>query len=87
MKILMWLALFSVSGGVFAAGAPVNVIHPEAAVTQYDYSMKLQIAKVIRISDIPNVCEVVPAQMTYEDHQGQQHTIEYRVMGTGCLQG
>ncbi|WP_373566022.1 DUF2790 domain-containing protein [Klebsiella pneumoniae] len=25
--------------------------------------------------------------MTYEDHQGQVHTIQYRAMGEGCQQG
>ena len=44
-------------------------------------------AKVISLSTLPNVCEVVPATMTYEDHQGQRHTIEYRAMGDGCSQG
>lgn len=33
------------------------------------------------------MCEVVPAQMIYEDHQGQRHILEYRIMGNGCLNG
>ena len=56
----------------------------QPAVEQYTYGSNLDIAKVISLSKIPNVCEVVPAQMTYEDHQGQRHTIEYQVMGDGC---
>ena len=39
------------------------------------------------MSEIPSVCEVVPAQMVYEDSQGKQHTLEYRVMGNGCSNG
>jgi hypothetical protein len=49
--------------------------------------MNLDIKRVINLSTIPNVCEVVPATMTYEDHQGQVHTIQYRAMGEGCQQG
>jgi len=26
-------------------------------------------------------------QMTYEDHQGQRHTLQYSVMGNGCSNG
>ncbi len=51
---------------------------------RYDYSMKLDIARVIETSDIPNVCEVVPMQMVYEDSHGQRHILDYSVMGRGC---
>lgn len=50
-------------------------------VEQYSYSQHLDIARVISMSEVPNVCEVVPARMTYEDSQGQKHILEYRVMG------
>lgn len=56
----------------------------QPVVEQYTYGSKLDIANVISLSKIPNVCKVVPAQMTYEDHQGQRHTVEYQVMGDGC---
>ena len=56
----------------------------EPAVEQYSYSSHLDIAKVIHMDPVPDVCEVVPVQMTYLDHQGQQHVMEYRVMGNGC---
>ncbi|MCY1392610.1 hypothetical protein D3C76_424070 [compost metagenome] len=81
MKTLLAIALVGFSSLALAAEVqPVG--QPE--VVQYDYSQKLDIAKVVHLSAIPDVCEVVPAQMTYEDHQGQRHTIEYRVMGNGC---
>ena len=57
------------------------------AVEQYTYGMKLDVAHVISTTDISNVCGVVPAQMTYEDSQGQRHTVEYQVMGNGCTGG
>lgn len=56
----------------------------QPAVEQYTYSSHLDIAKVIHMDPVPDVCEVVPVQMTYLDHQGQQHVMEYRVMGNGC---
>ena len=56
----------------------------EPAVEQYSYSSHLDIAKVIHMDPVPDVCEVVLVHMTYLDHQGQQHVMEYRVMGNGC---
>ncbi|MBO4966611.1 MAG: DUF2790 domain-containing protein, partial [Pseudomonas sp.] len=56
-------------------------------VEHYTYATDLDIAKVISVSPAADVCEVVPAQMTYEDHQGQRHILEYRVMGNGCSNG
>ncbi|RII77408.1 DUF2790 domain-containing protein [Pseudomonas monteilii] len=59
----------------------------EPAVTEYQYGQNLDIARVLSHSKIPPVCYVVPVEMTYEDSQGNQHTIRYRAMGTGCLNG
>lgn len=51
----------------------------------YKYGDKLDIAKVVSLSQIPdNTCEVVPATMTYIDSKGVQHTIEYKVLANGC---
>ncbi|NLA01607.1 DUF2790 domain-containing protein, partial [Rhodococcus hoagii] len=47
----------------------------------------LDIDHVISMSEIPNVCGVVPARMTYADSQGHTHVLEYRVMGNGCSNG
>jgi hypothetical protein len=57
----------------------------QPAVEQYGYSSHLDIAKVIHLDPVPDdVCAVVPAQMTYLDHQGQEHVMQYSVMGNGC---
>lgn len=56
----------------------------QPAVEQYSYSSHLDIAKVLHQDPIPSVCGVVPVQMTYLDHQGQQHIMQYSVMGNGC---
>ncbi|KIU44412.1 MULTISPECIES: DUF2790 domain-containing protein [Pseudomonas] len=85
MKTLLALVLVGVSS--FALADEVKTAAAQPVVEQYDYSTNLDIARVISLSTLPNVCEVVPATMTYEDHQGQRHTIEYRAMGDGCSQG
>jgi len=85
MKTLLALVLVGVSS--FALADEVKTAAAQPVFEQYDYSTNLDIARVISLSTLPNVCEVVPATMTYEDHQGQRHTIEYRAMGDGCSQG
>ncbi|MDR0211567.1 MAG: DUF2790 domain-containing protein [Pseudomonas putida] len=86
MKALLILALVGMSSFAFADEVKTAAT-TQPAVEQYDYSTNLDIKRVISLSTIPNVCEVVPATMTYEDHQGQVHTIQYRAMGEGCSQG
>ncbi|HDS1736196.1 DUF2790 domain-containing protein [Pseudomonas sp. BP8] len=85
MKALLILALAGMSS--FALANEVQPVSNPPVAIQYDYSMNLDIKRVISLSTIPNVCEVVPATMTYEDHQGQVHTLQYRAMGEGCTQG
>ncbi|MBC3413634.1 MULTISPECIES: DUF2790 domain-containing protein [Pseudomonas] len=87
MKALLILALVGVSSFAFADAATTPASGAQAPVVeQYDYSTNLDIKRVISLSTIPNVCEVVPATMTYEDHQGRVHTLQYRAMGEGCSQ-
>jgi hypothetical protein len=53
----------------------------------YKYGDKLDVAKVLSMSKIPdNLCEAVPATMTYLDSKGVQHTMEYQVLADGCTQ-
>ncbi|WP_454864769.1 DUF2790 domain-containing protein [Pseudomonas rhizophila] len=56
-------------------------------VTHYRYGMKLDIAKVVHKTSTGSSCEVMPAQMTYEDSNGNLQILEYRVMGTACRNG
>ncbi|HGM5583067.1 TPA: DUF2790 domain-containing protein [Pseudomonas putida] len=84
MKTLLILALVGMSSLALADDAKTTQTQPPV---QYDYSMNLDIKRVINLSTLPDVCEVVPATMTYEDHQGQVHTIQYRALGEGCQQG
>ncbi len=85
MKALLVLVL----GGICSAAMADDVAHAaeQIPVEQYSYSQHLDIARVISMSEVPNVCEVVPARMTYEDSKGQTHILEYRVMGNGCSNG
>lgn len=82
MKSLIALALIGFS--TLAAADDVKVAQVQPPVERYTYATHLDIAKVISLSPVADVCKVVPAKMTYEDHQGERHVLEYRVMGTGC---
>ncbi|HEK1690572.1 hypothetical protein PpSQ1_20305 [Pseudomonas putida] len=84
MKALLVLVLGSLCSAAMADEAKDVEQIP---VEQYSYSQHLDIARVISMSEVPNVCEVVPARMTYEDSKGQKHILEYRVMGNGCSNG
>lgn len=69
------------------AGQPDGRASVKASTAEYHYDAQLDIARVLSHSEIPPVCYVVPAQMTYEDSKGNQHTIRYHVMGSGCFGG
>ncbi len=84
MKRLIALALIGFS--TLAAADELQVAQ-QPAVEQYTYATDLDIANVISVTPAADVCDVVPAQMIYEDHQGQRHILEYRVMGNGCSNG
>lgn len=88
MKPLLILALVGMSSLAFADQASASTqTSSSQPVVQYEYGMKLDIKRVIDLSGIPETCQVEPATMTYEDHQGQVHTLQYRVMGEGCNEG
>ncbi|MBM0137548.1 DUF2790 domain-containing protein [Pseudomonas alliivorans] len=57
---------------------PPEVIH-------YRYGMKLDVAKVISMTSTKASCDVMPAQMNYENSSGELKILEYRTIGTGCL--
>lgn len=52
---------------------------------RYVYGMKLDIAKVVYVSDTRNVCGPVEATMHYRDSSGELRALEYRVLGGGCV--
>lgn len=72
-----------ISSAAFATPAVSTQNQPEP----YKYGDKMDVAKVISMSKIPNdLCEAVPATMTYLDSKGVQHTMEYQVLADGCTQ-
>lgn len=56
----------------------------QAPVETYHYGMKLDIARVLSISDTSQDCAVVPTVMHYEDSQGELRALEYLIHGGGC---
>jgi hypothetical protein len=77
-------ALLVLIFGVFCAAAMADEPLP---VEPYSYAQHLDIAHVISISEAADVCAVVPVRMTCRDSKGQQHILEYQVMGSGCSNG
>ncbi|MHC8319212.1 DUF2790 domain-containing protein [Pseudomonas sp. GB2N2] len=87
MKALLVLALSSLCAIAMADEVPTDVAQQQPPIEEYTYSMHLDIANVVSMSEIPNVCKVVPATMEYDDSQGQRHILRYSVMGNGCTNG
>lgn len=57
----------------------------QVPIETYHYGMKLDIARVLYISDTSQVCDVVPSVMHYEDSKGELRALEYLVHGGGCF--
>lgn len=89
MKALVVMALSSLCAtAALADEAPTELAgHNAPIVEDYTYSTHLDVAKVLSMSEVPNVCEVVPAKMEYEDSHGQRHILNYKIMGNGCSNG
>jgi len=87
MKALLVMALSSLCLSALADEVPTDVAQQQPPIEEYTYSTHLDIAKVISMSEAPNVCEVVPMKMEYEDSQGQRHILRYSMMGNGCSNG
>ena len=86
-KLAMFLALGVLGTQAFAGESHSTAADSKMPVETYTYDTKLDIQKVITVTDIPDQCGPVPAQMTYEDSHGQRHILQYQVMGTGCSNG
>jgi hypothetical protein len=85
--VVLALCGFSTLAMAEESEAKVAAQQQRVAVEQYTYSSHPDIAKVISVDEVPNVCRVVPEHMTYEDSKGQRHIMEYQVMGNGCSNG
>ncbi|MPR00983.1 DUF2790 domain-containing protein [Pseudomonas sp. MAFF 212408] len=89
MKALLVMALSSVCAtAALADEAQTELASQNAPIVEdYSYSTHLDVAKVMSMSTVPDVCKVVPVKMEYEDSQGQRHILKYHVMGNGCSNG
>lgn len=87
MKALTLLALAGLTPFVFAAEQADTTARGEPPVEVYTYGMEVDVARVIATTDVSQICGVTPSIMTYEDHQGRVHRLEYRVLGGGCTDG
>jgi hypothetical protein len=87
VRIALFVALGAAGTQAFADDSHSTATIGQSPVETYTYGTTLDIKRVIEVSEIANECAPVPARMTYEDSQGQRHTLEYEVMGTGCSNG
>ena len=83
---MMILALFGFSAVVMAQEGNAKTEGQQIPVEHYTYNTQVDVAKVISEDQIPDVCGVAPIRMTYLDSKGNQHLLEYEVMG-GCSNG
>lgn len=81
MKTLVVALSLSLASTVALAASTDQGTPP---VTQYEYGVHLDIARVLEMTDLSTFCGIGPARMTYEDSQMQTKTLEYLVWGTGC---
>jgi len=86
-KMAIFLALTAAGAQAFADDSHATAVTPQIPAENYTYATKLDIQKVIAVTEIGDKCGPVPMQMTYEDSHGQQHVLNYQVMGTGCSNG
>jgi len=65
------------------AGLATQVQAQDSAVA-YQYGMDLDIAQVVNITPVADVCGPAPVEMTYLDSKGVTHILQYSEFGTGC---
>ncbi|WP_285422804.1 DUF2790 domain-containing protein [Pseudomonas sp. efr-133-TYG-103a] len=82
MKPLLFLLLSGLASLAVAGEASTQTAN--VSVEKYSYSQNLDIAHVVAVTQVPNVCKVVPVQLTYDDSKGNWHIMEYQVLGNGC---
>lgn len=79
-NVLITLTLIAMSSIASLASAAEQY---SPKVEDYSYSTHLDVAKVLANSDT-QYCGIGPREMTYEDHQGEIHTLRYPAFGNYC---
>jgi len=87
MKASVLMLLMCVSAVSMADEKIEATAQQQPAVEEYTYSMSLDVAKVLSVSQVSSGCEAAPVQMSYLDSAGKQHIVQYLEMGTGCANG
>lgn len=87
MRVFALLALVGLNPFAFALESADDTASNLPPIDVYRYDMKLDVAHVISTTDVSNVCGVTATVMTYEDHQGHKHRLQYQVLGGGCIDG
>ncbi|QJI29992.1 DUF2790 domain-containing protein [Pseudomonas sp. ADAK18] len=74
------LLMLGSAGSAFAdTTTATSVIHDKAS-----FFMNLDVDKVLASTDTYGQCGIVPAQLRYLDHKGQEHVLDYQVEAMGC---
>jgi len=87
MKASVLMLLMCVSAASMADEKIEAAAQQQPAVEDYTYSMHLDVAKVLSVSQVSSGCEAAPVEMNYLDSAGNQHIVKYLEMGTGCANG
>jgi hypothetical protein len=87
MKASVLMLLMCVSAVSMADEKIEATAQQQPAVEEYTYSMSLDVAKVLSVSQVSSGCEAAPVQMNYLDSAGDQHVVKYLEMGAGCANG
>ncbi|WP_417663020.1 DUF2790 domain-containing protein [Pseudomonas sp.] len=69
--------LLSLAPVAFANANNIDDINP----VQYEYGNKLDVAKVISLTDVSELRGVVPVIMVYQDSQGKVHKLQFLQLG------
>lgn len=64
----------------FIRGYAVEKNQTPPGIIKYQYGMKLDIEKVVRMSSASTACGVNPQLMTYEDSKGALNTVKYQAL-------
>ncbi|WP_339487256.1 DUF2790 domain-containing protein [Pseudomonas sp. EL_65y_Pfl2_R95] len=75
--IALAAALLSLAPVAFASSSNIDNIKP----VEYEYGTKLDVAKVISLTDVSEERGVVPVVMVYQDSQGAVHKLQFLQLG------
>lgn len=90
MKVLALAALLAFSAVASANEVESTAAQPKPTTEQYNAHKGLDVAKVISITNDQDPQQVdgpVNSTMIYVDSSGQEHTLQYQILGYGHQNG